>query len=181
MRCDAGADVARLLSMARTGLLHRLKLWRCDPLRRWRELVRHAGEAWKACAVYSVARVKALRPTASAGVGGAAVLQLDGLWYGDGLAPRGLVVASLRSAGAAASAPPSIRGSVERGATSAPPSPSRHDPWPFLRCVWICVIAIAIMRTQGGALVRAGSPGVGSGRLLRRPSPRRRRGMGPGL
>ena len=38
-----------------------------------------------------------------------------------------------------------------------------------------------IMRTQGGALVRAGSPGVGSGRLLHRPSPRRRRGMGPGL
>ena len=40
-----------------------------------------------------------------------------------------------------------------------------------------------VMRTgtQGGALGRAGSPGVGSGRLLRRPSPRRRRGMGPGL
>ena len=38
-----------------------------------------------------------------------------------------------------------------------------------------------IMRTQGGALVRIGSPCVGSGRLLHRPSPRRRRGMGPGL
>ena len=48
------------------------------------------------------ARVEALRPAASAGVGGAAVLQLDGPWYGDGLASRGLVVASLRSAGAAA-------------------------------------------------------------------------------
>ena len=30
-----------------------------------------------------------------------------------------------------------------RGASSAPPSPSRHDPWRFLRCVWICVIALA--------------------------------------
>ena len=28
-------------------------------------------------------------------------------------------------------------------ASSAPPSPSRHDPWRFLRCVWICVIALA--------------------------------------
>ena len=26
-------------------------------------------------------------------------------------------------------------------ASSAPPSPSRHDQWRFLRCVWICVIA----------------------------------------
>ena len=42
-------------------------------------------------------------------------------------------------------------------ASSAPPSPSRHDPWRFLRCVWICVIAIAIMRTQGAARVR-GAP-----------------------
>ena len=38
-----------------------------------------------------------------------------------------------------------------------------------------------IMRTQGAALARVGTPGVGSGRLLHRPSPRRRRGMGPGL
>ena len=126
------------------------------------------------------ARVKALLPTASADVGGAAVLQLEGQGHSVGLALRRLVVALLLSAGAAASTPPSIRGSVERGATSAPPSPSRNDPWPFLRCVCICVIAITIMRTQGGALVRAGSPGVGSGRLLHRPSPRRRRGMGPG-
>ena len=37
------------------------------------------------------------------------------------------------------------------------------------------------MRTQGAALARVGSPGVGSGRLLHLPSPRRRRGMGPGL
>ena len=29
----------------------------------------------------------------------------------------------------------------------------------------------SIMRTQGAALVRAGSPGVGFGRLLHRPSP----------
>ena len=40
---------------------------------------------------------------------------------------------------------------------------------------------LRIMRTQGGALVRVGSPGVGAGRLLHRPSPRRRRRMGPGL
>ena len=39
-------------------------------------------------------------------------------------------------------------------ASSAPPSPSRHDPWRFLRCVWICVIALAIMRSQGAALAR---------------------------
>ena len=30
-----------------------------------------------------------------------------------------------------------------REASSAPPSPSWHDPWQFLRCVWICIIAIA--------------------------------------
>ena len=71
------------------------------------------------------------------------VLQRNGPWHGDELAPRRLVVALLLSAGAAASAPPSIRGTVGRGATSAPPSPSRHDPWRLLRCVWIRVIAIA--------------------------------------
>ena len=30
-----------------------------------------------------------------------------------------------------------------REASGAPPSPSRHDPWRFFRCVWICVIAFA--------------------------------------
>ena len=40
------------------------------------------------------------------------VLQRNGPWHGDELAPRRLVVALLLSAGAAASAPPSIRGSV---------------------------------------------------------------------
>ena len=56
----------------------------------------------------------------------------------------GLASLLLLSVGAAASAPPSTSGSEEREASSAPPSPSRHDPWRFLRCVWICVIAIAI-------------------------------------
>ena len=48
----------------------------------------------------------------------------------------------LLSVGAATSAPPSTCGSKGREASSAPPSLSRHDPWRFLRCVWICVIAI---------------------------------------
>ena len=30
----------------------------------------------------------------------------------------------------------------------ASPSQSRHDPWRFLPCVWICVIAMAIMRAR---------------------------------
>ena len=70
------------------------------------------------------------------------------------VAPRCLGVAMLLSSGAATSAPPSASDSERLRASSAPPLPSRHDPWPFLRCVWICVIAIAIMRTQGAALDR---------------------------
>ena len=58
--------------------MRRLKLWRCEPLRRWRELVRHASGTWKVCAVYRRGEVKALQSAASAGVGGAAVLQLNG-------------------------------------------------------------------------------------------------------
>ena len=34
--------------------------------------------------------------------------------------------------------------SKNRRASSAPPSPSRHDPWRFLPCMWICVIAVAL-------------------------------------
>ena len=62
-----------------------------------------------------VARVKALRPTASADVGGAAVLQRCGPWQSD---RDGSETAWHRfccySAGAAASAPPSTSGSEER-------------------------------------------------------------------
>ena len=39
----------------------------------------------------------------------------------------------------------------------ASPSQSRHDPWRFLPCVWICVIAMAIMRTQGAARDQSGA------------------------
>ena len=70
------------------------------------------------------------------------------------MAPKWLGVALLISDGAAPSAPPSTSDSKRVRASSTPPSPSRHDPWRFLRCVWICVIALAIMRTQGAALDR---------------------------
>ena len=43
-------------------------------------------------------------------------------------------------------------------ASSAPPSPSRHNPWRFLRCVWICVIAIA--GAQSGPNMAVTSIGV---------------------
>ena len=61
-------------------------------------------------------------------------------------------VALLLSGGAATSAPPSTSYSERVRASSAPPSPLRHDPWRFLRCVWICVIAIACMRVGCTAL-----------------------------
>ena len=70
------------------------------------------------------------------------------------VAPRWLVVALLLSDGAATSASPSTSDSEGMRASSAPPLPSRHDPWRFLRCVWICVIALLIMRTHGAALDR---------------------------
>ena len=37
--------------------------------------------------------------------------------------------------------------------SSAPPSPSRHDPWRFLRCVWIYVITIAYSLLGGRLLL----------------------------
>ena len=49
----------------------------------------------------------------------------------------------LLSNGAITSAPPSTSDSERARASNAPPLPSRHDPWRFLRCVWICVIALA--------------------------------------
>ena len=61
------------------------------------------------------------------------------------MAPRRLVVAFAaprwrRCVGASIH----FEGLGGREASSAPPSPSRHDQWRFLRCVWICVIALAI-------------------------------------
>ena len=64
---------------------------------------------------------------------------------------------SVGSTRVSSSARRSLQDPGMREASSAPPSPSRHDPWRFLRvrCVWIGVIAIAIMRiahSLGGAL-----------------------------
>ena len=59
------------------------------------------------------------------------------------MAPRWFGVTLLLSDGAATSAPPSTSDSERARASSAPPLPSRHDPWRFLRCVCICVIALA--------------------------------------
>ena len=105
--------------------------------------MRLASEAPRACAVFRQGGMKALRLTASADVGWAAVLQRKVRDTAMGLAPRRLVVAFAalhwrRCVGTSMHS--RIRG---RGATSAPPSPSRHDPWRLLVCVWICVIAIA--------------------------------------
>ena len=89
----------------------------------------------------------------------------------------------LLSSGAATSAPPSASDSERLRASSAPPLPSRHDPWPFLRCVWICVIALAIMRTRtpraiGRALQGTVAPAPFN--ISTSPAPFRRRGIGPG-
>ena len=42
-------------------------------------------------------------------------------------------------------------------ASSAQPSQSRHDQWRILQCALICIVAIAIMRTQGGTRDRWGT------------------------
>ena len=94
------------------------------------------------------AGAKALRPTASAGVVRATVLQVTVRDPAMRMAPRRLVVAFAaprwrRCVGASIH----FEGLGGREASSAPPSPSRHDQWRFLRCVWICVIAIARERS----------------------------------
>ena len=70
------------------------------------------------------------------------------------------VAASMLRGGAAAQqrlllSRSSLVGIVEKwgwlAVSSASPSLSRHGPWRFLRCVCICVIALAIMRTQDAA------------------------------
>ena len=63
-----------------------------------------------------------------------------------------------------------------RGASSAPPSPLRHDPWRFLRCVWICVcgviaIACGAEHTTARAMpARQRSPNVPDWSLASPPS-----------
>ena len=88
------------------------------------------------------AEAKALQPPAGAGVGEAVDLRRYGLdWKARSRMLEELLLAPSTALSAAIS---NVR--LEgRWASSAPPLPSRHDPWRFLRCVWICVIAIAHM------------------------------------
>ena len=99
------------------------------------------------------ARVEALRPTASAGVGGGpwschppAGRSVTRCWVGSETTGRRFAAIRWRRCVGASIHSRVRRARCDERAALANESPSRHDPWPFFRCVRICVIAIAWAR-----------------------------------